>query len=216
MSAIGIRLSSRALKSGGIAVIKGLFKNSKGQTLVLYAGIVAILLGATALCADVGIMYINSIQLQKATDTAAIVGANYLTGLSFSGATSACGTQSDDAKKAACTYAASNGVAVDENLTITEPTSSTSKGPAKRTALPYYFGKVIGLNTYSVSATATGQAAQAVGTVKNGMFPVGLQCADPCSLSSLNPGQSVTFGSKFVGRLASRNCPFLDFSRRHG
>jgi hypothetical protein len=81
---------------------------------------------------------------------------------------------------------------------------------AQRTGLPYYFGKVIGLNTYSVSATATGQASQAVGTVKHGMFPVGLQCTDPCTLSSMNPGQGVSFGSKFVGGLAPGNWQWLD------
>jgi hypothetical protein len=177
--------------------------------LVLYLGIVAVLLGATALCTDVAVMYMNSIQVQKAVDTAAIVGANYLTGLSFSGAASACAGQSDDAKKAACTYASNNGLAVDGNLTITEPTSSTIQVTAKRTNLPYFFGKAIGLSTYSVSATATGQAAQPVGTVKNGMFPVALQCTAPCNLSLLDPGQTVTFGSKFVGGLAPGNWQFL-------
>ncbi len=189
-----------------------LLKYSKGQMIVLYAGILAILLGVTGLCTDVAMMYLNSIQLQKAADTAAIVGATYLSGLAFSGAATGCTTAagySDDAEKAACTYAAHNGVTVDANLAVTEPTGTTVKVALQRTDLPYYFGKVIGLNTYSVAATATGQAAQSAGTVKSGMFPVGLQCNDPCTLSSMDPGQSVSFGSKFVNGLAPGNWQFL-------
>jgi Flp pilus assembly protein TadG len=191
------------------------FRHSKGQMMVLYAGIVAVLLGATALCTDVAVMYVNSIQLQKGADSAAIAGATYLTGLAFSGAAAGCTTAagfSDDAQIAACTYASNNGIAVDANLTITEPTASTLKVAAQRTNLPYYFGKVIGLSTYSVSATSTGQAAEAVGTVRDGMFPVGLQCTSPCTLSNMDPGQSVSFGKKFVGGLAPGNWQWLDLA----
>ena len=183
-------------------------KYSKGQVIVLYAGLVAALLGATALCADVAVMYMNSTQLQKAADAAAIAGANYLNGITFSGTAAGCTGRPDDARKAACTYAVNNGITPDE-LTITEPTSSTITVAATRSNLPYYFGKVIGLNTYSVAATATAQATQAVGTVKYGMFPVGLQCTNPCILSNMDPGQSVSFGAKFVGGLAPGNWQFL-------
>jgi hypothetical protein len=184
-------------------------KFSKGQMIVLYAGLVATLLGATALSADVAVMYMNSTQLQKATDAAAIAGANYITGLTFSGTAAGCTSQPDDAKKAACTYGVKNGIPSD-GMTITEPTVSTITVAATRNNLPYYFGKVIGLSTYSVSATATGQASQAVGTVKHGMFPVGLQCTNPCTLSNMDPGQSVSFGSKFVNGLAPGNWQWLD------
>ena len=37
-----------------------------------------------------------------------------------------------------------------------------------------------------------------------GLFPVGLQCTAPCNLSNLDPGQSVSFGSKFVRRSRAR------------
>ena len=198
-------------------MMKRFFISSKGQMAVMYAGIVAAMLGATALGADVAVMYVNSIQLQKAVDSAAIAGATYMTGLAFSqtpasGCTPANG-YTDDAKKAACTYAYNNGI--DPSITgitlnVTEPTLTTLKVTAQHTGLPYYFGKVIGLNTYNVSVTSTGQASLAVGTVKNGMFPVGLQCNDPCTLSNMDPGQSVNFGQKFVGGLAPGNWQFLD------
>jgi hypothetical protein len=205
----------RLIGSRLFAGSKKLFSNSSGQVMVLYAGIVAVLVGASALCADVAVMYVNSIQMQKAVDSAAIAGATYMAGLTFSGAASGCTSAngySDDAKKAACTYAYNNGIdpsITGTTLNVTEPTSSTLKVTAQRTGLPYYFGKVIGLNTYNVSVTSTGQASEAVGTVKNGMFPVGLQCTSPCTLTNMNPGQSVNFGTKFVGGLAPGNWQFL-------
>ena len=195
--------------------IRRLCSYSKGQVLVLYAGIIAALVGATALCSDVALMYVNSIQMQKAVDSAAIAGATYMAGLTFSGAASGCTSANgyaDDAEKAACTYAYNNGIdpsVTGTTLHVTEPTSSTLQVTAQRTGLPLYFGKVIGLSTYNVSVTSTGQAAQAVGTVKNGMFPVGLQCTNPCTLSNMDPGQSVNFGQKFVGGLAPGNWQFL-------
>ena len=60
--------------------MKGIFKHSKGQMMVLFAGIIATLLGAIALCTDVAVMYVNSIQVQKAVDTAARFPAQLLHG----------------------------------------------------------------------------------------------------------------------------------------
>jgi hypothetical protein len=96
------------------------------------------------------------------------------------------------------------------NLTLTEPTTSTIQVVAHLDAQPYFFGQVLGLSTYAVSATASAAAGGSVGTVTQGLFPVGLQCTSPCSLSSLDPGQSVSFGSKFVNGLAPGNWQWLD------
>jgi len=188
----------------------------KGQVVVMYAGIVAALLGATALCTDVAVMYVNSIQLQKAVDSAAIAGATYMAGISFNGPTAAgCTGQPDDAKKAACTYAFNNGIdsSVDgTTLNITEtstPTVTTVTVAAQRTGLPYYFAKAVGLSTYTVAVTSTATASQAVGSTQH-MFPVGLQCNNPCSLSNMNPGYPVSFGAKFVNGLAPGNWQWLD------
>jgi len=196
--------------------MKRFFLFPKGQVIVMYAGLVAALLGATALGTDVAVMYVNSIQLQKAVDSAAIAGATYLSGIAFSGTpASGCTTANgyaDDAEKAACTYAYNNGIdpsITGITLSVTEPTSSTVKVSAQHSGLPYYFGRVVGRSSYTVSVTSTGQASQAVGTVKYGMFPVGLQCTDPCTLSNMDPGQAVNFGKKFVGGLAPGNWQFL-------
>jgi Flp pilus assembly protein TadG len=193
-------------------------EHSKGQTIVLFAGMIAALLGATALGTDVAVMYVNHIQMQKAVDEAAIAGANYLspsngpayTYAAPAGSPCAGAAFRDGAQQAACTYAANNGIAVDNNLTITEPTTSTIKVTALKTGLPYYFGGAVGKSTYSISVTATAQTSQSVHQVNKGLFPVGLQCAPTCTPESLVGGESVSFGAKFVGGLANGNWQWLD------
>ncbi|MFZ0676980.1 pilus assembly protein TadG-related protein [Candidatus Binatus sp.] len=190
--------------------MKKIFVNSRGQVAVLYAGIAAILIGAIALGSDVAVMYVNWQQMQKTADAAAIAGANYLAGYTFTGTpASGCTGEPDAATTAACTYAVDNGIAV-SNLTLTEPTSTTIQVVAQESGLPYFFGKAIGLSTYNVAATAAAAAGGNIGTVSQGLFPVGLQCTAPCSLSSLDPGQSVSFGQKFVGGLAPGNWQWLN------
>jgi len=198
--------------------MKKIYGSSRGQVAGLYAGIVVVLVGAIALGTDVALMYVNWQQMQKVADAAALAGANYLGGYTFSGTpASGCGSESDAAKTAACTYAADNGLAAD-NLTITEPTASTIHVVAQETALPYYFGRVLGLNTYAVSASATAGAGGPVGTVTQGMFPVGLQCKKPCTASSFVAGEPVSFGAKFVSSTinAAGNWQWLDPSGGSG
>jgi len=190
--------------------MKKSFGKSRGQIAVLYAGVAAILVGAIALGSDATVMYMNWQQTQKVADAAAIAGANYLAGYTFTGTpATGCTGEPDAAETAACTYAVDNGLSSSQ-VTLSEPTTSTIQVVATQTGLPYYFGKVIGLNTYAVSATAGAAAGGPIGTVKQGLFPVGLQCTNPCSLSSLDPGQSVSFGAKFVGGLAPGNWQWLN------
>jgi hypothetical protein len=190
--------------------MKAILSKSRGQITVLYAGIAAVLIGAIALGSDVAVMYMDWQHMQKTADAAAIAGANYLAGYVFVGTpASGCSGQPDSATTAACTYAVDNGIAV-AGLTLTEPTATTIQVVAHQDTQPYFFGKVLGLNTYAVSATAAAQAGGPIGTVTQGLFPVGLQCTNPCSLSSLDPGQSVSFGSKFVGGLAPGNWQWLN------
>ena len=188
-----------------------ILNKSRGQIAVLYAGIVAVLIGAVALGADVTLMYVNWQQMQKTVDAAAIAGANYLTGTgnSFPAAAVTGGCAGDDAQKAACTYALANGLNA-SNLTPlpSEPTASTILVTATNTNLPYFFGQALGLSNYAVTTVAKAQVGPP-GTVPNGLFPVGLECAAPCNLASLDPGQPVTLGAKFVGGLSPGNWGWL-------
>ncbi len=179
----------------------------KGQAVVMITLVMGTLIGAMALGTDVAVMYFNWVQLQKAADAAALAGATYLDGgLQFTTASAGCAGQSDYAKQAACTYAETNGLLTDSSsLTINEPGTNlpaTAPTPniqvvATKSGLPYMFGRVLGLTTYSVSAQATANASSSTGTVNQGLFPMAVQCATPCSLSSLNPGSAVQFGVKF-------------------
>lgn len=165
-----------------------ILSESRGQVAVLYTLIGAILIGAVALGADVAVMYVNWQQAQKVADAAALAGANYLAGYDFSGTpATGCTTEPDSASKAACTYAVDNGIAVSD-LTITEPNGGADiQVVVQQSNNPYFFAKALGMSTYSVSATAGAAAGGPIGTVTQGLFPVGLQCTTPCSLSSLDP-----------------------------
>ena len=178
-----------------------------GQIAVVLTLAIATLLGVISLGTDVGVMYYNWVQLQKAADAAAIAGANYLsenlTGESLATASvnSNCTNEPDDAQKAACTYAVSNGLATDANsMKLNENVAGMSNPNiqviATRSNLPYLFGRIIGLSTYSVAAVAT--ATQGSTAATNGMVPMGVQCTAPCSLINLNPGAPVSFGVKFT------------------
>jgi hypothetical protein len=101
----------------------------RGQIAVLYAGMIVGLLGATALATDIAVMYLNWQHVQKGVDAAATAGANYLTGLAFTGTAAAgCGSESDDAEKAACTYAANNGSAREEPVSIRKQQTARRMG----------------------------------------------------------------------------------------
>jgi Flp pilus assembly protein TadG len=188
-------------------------RKSRGQVMVLYAFAIAGLLAAVALGTDVAVMYVNWQRAQKVADAAALAGANYLGGgITYTGtATTGCAGESstDPATVAACTYAVNNGLDA-STITISEPTASTIKVVATQSSLPYFFGNVIGTSNYSVSATAVANSPGPVGTVGQGLFPVGLQCSPPCTPASLVAGQPVHFGDKFVSVGASGNWQFLD------
>lgn len=182
-------------------------KFSKGQIAVILTLAMATLLGVIALCADVGVMYFNHMQLQKGSDASALAGASYLTGVALPAANvnPACTSQPDEAKQAACTYALDNGLATDaKSLTMNEnvapwPTPNIQV-IATRSNLPYMFGRVIGLSTYNVGALATA-ANVPVNGVQN-MFPMGMQCKSPCTAAEMKaeyaPGSPVLFDVKFT------------------
>jgi hypothetical protein len=186
-----------------------LMKFCKGQMAIVMTLAIATLLGVMALGADVGVMYYQWNQLQKGADAAALAGANYLNGgITFATANvnAGCTGQSDDAKKAACTYAMNNGLASDPaSLTINEPGVNLPAGAptpnlqvaVTRSNIPYMFGRVVGLDTYKVAAISAAKSTLPANSV-TGMFPLGMQCTAPCDLTKLAPGAPVPFGVKFT------------------
>jgi Putative Flp pilus-assembly TadE/G-like len=201
---------------------KMVFGKSRGQVMVMYAAATVGLVGVLALCADVGVMYVNWQQTQKVADAAALAGANYLSGSGFdfnpATGTVPSGCTGDGAQQAACMYAVDNGLLASNLNPYPSETASTITVTVQQTGLPYYFGKVLGLDNYTVKATAVAQMSLPPGSTP--IFPVGLQCGPTsppnCSPKSLVAGQPVHLGTKFAGVGASGNWQFLDVSGGSG
>jgi Flp pilus assembly protein TadG len=182
----------------------------KGQMLALFTIVLPVLLGVMALGADFAIIYLNWSMVQKAADAAALAGASQLTAApgSAAGLTPAvdnyvngyaCLNGIKNGTSTLCSHGTSQSGYAD-NIVFTNVTDTQVSVGLKR-SVPYYFGKMIGLQEASVAATATA-AVEATGSAPG--FPVGLQCtpnaSGKCDLNQLFAafGPNVTFGSKFV------------------
>jgi Flp pilus assembly protein TadG len=128
-------------------------RKSKGQTIVVIALVMPVLLGAIALGTDVAIFYFNWVQLQKAADSAVLAGANYLPDNT---------TQAIDT---ANQYAQTDGAKATEiTSTTVSPDDLTITINLQRT-VPYYFAKVLGLTNGTVAVTASAGPPYAPTTV---------------------------------------------------
>jgi Flp pilus assembly protein TadG len=137
---------------------------SNGQILVILALILPALLGVVALGTDVAIFYFNWAQLQKAADSAALAGANYLPDNPTQAAT------------AASQFAQGNGIAAGEIVSTTVTPDNLSISITLQRTVPYYLATVLGLTTGVVmtSATATPQfSPQTVNAGTPGQVPPG-------------------------------------------
>lgn len=118
-------------------------RRNSGQTVVIVALTLPVLLGAVALGTDVTIFYFNWVQLQKAADSAALAGANWLP---------------DNASQATTTanqFAQSNGVKASEIVSTTVAADDLSISITLRRTVPYYLAKVLGLTNGIVTTSAT-------------------------------------------------------------
>jgi Flp pilus assembly protein TadG len=202
---------------------------SKGQFLVLFTLVLPVLLGAVGLAADLGVVYFNWSVLQKAADAAALAGATYLTPNPIPtpappNAASGCPSFPGDydttaaPKSVGCTYATYNFAKASEVTVNPQPgaTPPTVQVVLKRPNVPTYFLRFVGLTQLGVNAAATAIGPSAPNTITHGLFPVGLQCTTPCDLANLDPGQTTTFGSKFVGGLAPGNWDWVNVGQGTG
>lgn len=120
-----------------------LFKEESGQVFVLFAVVLAVLLGISALSLDLGFSYMTKSELQKAADSAALAGAQELP---------------DDPTQASAyakTYATSNGVKASDNMTIAVGGDNKSITVTINRTSPTFFAKIFGVNTNAVSAHST-------------------------------------------------------------
>ena len=206
-------------------------KLARGQTAVIITLVIGVLLGAMTLGTDVGLFYYNWMLLQKAADASVVAGANNLTALPDPS-----GTIAASAISTAEGYACLNGINdpsntntticpnpirnadyVDHVASTNVDSNDTQLSIRLTRQVPYFFGRVLGLNSGSVAAFATAQVGRGVNTFTSGLFPAGVQCDKPCSsITDMNPGQSVVFGQKFAGGLAPGNWQWLNLGQGMG
>jgi Flp pilus assembly protein TadG len=198
----------------------------KGQMAIVMTLAMATLVGVMALGADVGVMYYNWGQLQKAADAAAVAGANKLTGRPDTTGTVApaaisyangyaCLNGIDDPNNSSATVCPSPTAIpnyTDKILFTTVDSGNTQVSISLNRQLPYYFGKVIGLQTGQVTVLATAKVYTTTGA--NGVFPAVLNCpGSPCNFAGLNVTQN--FGVKFTAAVPG-NWGWLDVGQGQG
>ena len=190
--------------------MKKIRNKSRGQIAVLYAGIIAVLLGAIGLCTDVAVMYVNWQTVQKAADAGALAGAAQFlpTAPPF---TAAAGCGGDVEHQAGCTYAFNNSAALSEiNVTVPATTvpasvpaayaSQTVQVTVNRTNIPVLFGAALGITTpYQANVTAVAVGPLPLIGAKN-PFPAGIPSGQPMtpgtqfSLTNADPGKNASYG----------------------
>ena len=115
---------------------------SRGQTAVLISLVIPVLIGATALGTDIAVEYYNWVQMQKSADAAVLAGANYLP------------DNPTTAVTAAQQFAQSNGVKASEITSTTVGALNQSITMQMQRTVPYYFAKVLGLSSGTITVSA--------------------------------------------------------------
>lgn len=127
-------------------------KDESGQVLVLFALLLTVIFGFTALAIDVGAVVNEKSKLQNAADAAALAGAQDLPG-----------TQ---AKSTAKDYAEKNG-AEKSNTTAKIIEDSTKIEVICTKKVPYSFARVLGFTEADISARAVAEKSGSIGAAFN-------------------------------------------------
>jgi Flp pilus assembly protein TadG len=120
-----------------------MLNEESGQVLVVFAVVLAVLLGFAALSLDLGVAYVTKSELQRAADAAALAGVQELP---------------DDPTQAstyAQTYLTNNGVKASDNITIAIAGDNKSITVTVNRTSPKFFAKIFGINNNSISANST-------------------------------------------------------------
>lgn len=126
-----------------------LASRERGQALILFAAGLAGLCGLVGLSVDVGHLVWTKADLQKVADAAALAGAQDLPA-----------TNTTPAQTSATTFANANGGGTLQiTFSQTDKPNDTIQVVASRT-VPFWFMKVLGINSSSVSAEAKVKAVQ--------------------------------------------------------
>lgn len=126
-------------------ILKKILRKEDGQSLVLFALFMLVLLGFAALVIDAGVLFSTRSQLQNAADAAALAGARDLPSISA-------------AKTSAIYYAGQNGVEGSNTIVTTPYKSDTKKIEVICSkSVTYSFARFLGFTSGNVSARAVAQ-----------------------------------------------------------
>jgi Flp pilus assembly protein TadG len=128
-------------------------RNSRGQIAVIMTLAAIPLLGAMSLGTDIAVLYYNWGLLQKAADSAAAAGANYLP------------NDTTVAKSTAISFAESNGILASEISTPTFDATGTQITIHIARTVPYNFARILGLTTAAISVNSTASTPYAPKTI---------------------------------------------------
>lgn len=180
--------------------------------LALFTLSLPVLLGVVGLGADIGVLYFNWVILQKAADSAALAGAQYLASPAPSPQAAptpgtGCptgGSQVTDAQSAACTYATYNGALSSEiTSSVPAPNPPPSVPPGVQTIqvvlnrpnVPTYFLHLLGVSSLAAKAQAIAMAPTCIDSAGTGTLPIGIPNVLPGGIDLNSPpayGTTVT------------------------
>ncbi len=186
------------------ASIREILKGTNGQVLAIAALALPVIIGGAALAVDVGHGYVAKTSIQTAVDAGARAGAAIL----------ANGGSQADASTAATTFANANLDRVSYLAkavpTVTFPTS-TSISVSVQHDVSLYFAPVVGINSTSVSASATASLAGVASVGANTMAPLAIYCNNTAGCSGvLSVGQNYSLqrycGNYFQDGASGSSC----------
>jgi Flp pilus assembly protein TadG len=156
----------------------------RGQIMVILALAAVGLVGIAALGIDVFYIYWNKNRLQSGTDAAALAGATYFNGVTFTGNNVLC-LYATAAQNAACTYALNNGVLLSELTSVVANAGAQSMTVSATRTVSALFAKVVGIQNFTVSATSVA-VLQGLSSASD-IAPIGLD-----SKTTYTYGQAIT------------------------
>lgn len=148
------------LKGAKVVALNIKFKCKKGQALILLPLILVVLIGIAAIVIDVGMLYVEKIELQNAVDAAALAGGQKLP------------ANPSEAITTANNYAAENGKSGDV-VTPTVTNDNHVLTVNSRRHAPLYFARIFGMTTSDITATAS-VTVSTVGSVYRAI-PLGVE-----------------------------------------
>src|SRR5437867_83909 len=170
--------------------------DDQGSALLMLAATMTVLLGISALAIDLVEFYAIRAQAQRAADAAALGGAQKLYDSACMTTPQGCqagGSQEGPATQGAQDLAAQNAVAGQSaqvlagDITFSYPnpeepeiTVVVARDAAHGNAIPTIFGKIFGIATVNISATATAEAYD----------PTAMVCVKPWILPNCDPGHT--------------------------